>query len=241
MSPYRFAVVAALCALSALSACRQQGLPVDARASAAPAAAGTPVPTVGPDDALPGTVPAGPAEALAAGDPAPLAFDPASVPESGATLPPFPLLAAPDGLTGQYEGVGRVIAFGREHMIAGDTVIALEGRVFRQRYRLDGGRHVYSAPEFHRGYADAIAALGGVRVGRARRTPAVNGARAAVERRHRGACARQDCENRTYLIRQGGREYWIRIGTGTSTGTGAPPLHGQVTVLEQLSRVPADR
>lgn len=221
--------LAMLCVLLMVAAgCRQQPLPVEPDALGdIPATGNRPVPTLGPDDALPAVAGHAPSSMPA---PEPAGFDLARVPESRATLPPFPLLQSPAGLRGLYGPAERDIAFDREHMIAGDAVIALEGKVFRQRYLLDGGERAYSEFEFHRNHADAIAALGGVEVSAGQYTPAVNrafGGRAAVDRHYHGTCASHGCENHTYLVRQRGQEYWVQVSTG-----GVPP-HGQVTVLQR--------
>lgn len=162
---------------------------------------------------------------------APAAFDPASVPESTATLPPFPFFEAPEGLSSTLADSDRNASFDREHMIAGDAVVAVEGKVFRDRFQLsDPDQRQYSAIEFQRKYADAIAALGGVEASRVQYTHEVNaafGGREAVDRHYHGTCASDGCENHTYLIRQGGKEYWIQVSTG------AIPLHGEVVVLER--------
>jgi hypothetical protein len=115
-------------------------------------------------------------------------------------------------------------------MIAGDAVVAVEGKVFRQRYRLEGGERNYSGLQFHRSYADAVAALGGAEVSGVQythRVIAAFGGRAAVDRHYHGTCASHSCENHTYLIRQRGQEYWVQVSTG------GIPLHGQVTVLQR--------
>ena len=167
----------------------------------------------------------------AAAEPAAAAgFSPEDVPESSATLPPYPFFKAPDGLVDTVPKKERDQRFDREHMIAGDEVVVLEGKVHRERYRLAGPGQEYSELEFHRNYSDAIAALGGVEASRVQYTHKVAGAfggRAAVDRHYHGTCASPGCENHTYLIRQGGREYWIQVSTG-----GIPP-HGEVVVLER--------
>lgn len=190
-----------------------------APAAAAPAPAGAA--TVAP-----------PADSVAAAAPAAKRdFDPADVPESTASLPPFPFFKAPDGLASVLADQDRNVGFDREHMIAGDKVVAVEGKVFRDLYPLNDADHrQYTEVEFQRNYANAVAALGGVEVSRVQYTPDVEdafGGRDAVEKHYHGVCAGVDCENHTYLIRQGGKEYWIQVSTG------AIPLHGEVVVLER--------
>lgn len=158
-------------------------------------------------------------------------FDPTSVPESAATLPPFPFFNAPEGLVSNIGRSERNQNFDREHMIGGDKVVAVEGKVFRDRFALsDPEQREYSDIEFQRNYSDAIAALGGVEVSHVQYTDEVNrafGGRDAVDQHYHGTCASRGCDNHTYLIRQGGKEYWIQVSTG------AIPLHGQVVVLER--------
>lgn len=158
-------------------------------------------------------------------------FDPASVPESSATLPPFPFFKNPEGLVSTFADKDRNKNFDREHMIAGDKVVAVEGKIFRDRFQLTNPeQREYSEIEFQRNYADAVAALGGVEVSRVQYTHKVNetfGGRDAVDKHYHGTCASDGCENHTYLIRQGGKEYWIQVSTG------AIPLHGELVVLER--------
>jgi outer membrane protein OmpA-like peptidoglycan-associated protein len=209
----------------ALSACNRSAEPATAPA---PDAAAT-------DAAAPagGDLPAMPATAGEAAAPVSMvtAFDPANVPEATVALPPFPFFQPPSGLASALSVKDRNVAFDREHMIAGDKVVALEGKAYRDLFALtDPAQREYSALEFHRNYADAIAALGGVEASRVQYTDAVNaafGGREAVDKHYHGTCAGIDCENHTYLLRQGGVEYWIQVSTG------AIPLHGQVVVLER--------
>jgi outer membrane protein OmpA-like peptidoglycan-associated protein len=158
-------------------------------------------------------------------------FDPATVPESVALLPPFPFFQAPEGLVSTFDEKDRHANFDREHMIAGDKVVAVEGKVFRDRFQLTNpDQREYSEIEFHRNYANAIEELGGVRVSNVQYTHEVNtafGGREAVDKHYHGTCASDGCENNTYLIRQEGKEWWIQVSTG------AIPLHGEVVVLER--------
>ena len=185
-------------------------------------------PTPAPVEAVAATAVDAPAPDVPA---APREFAPADVPESTATLPPFPFFKAPEGLISTLAEKDRSKRFDREHMIAGDKVIVLEGKVHRDRFRLaDPEQAEYSELEFQRNYSDAIAALGGVEVSRVQYTYAVAdafGGRAAVDKHYHGTCASPGCENHTYLIRQGGKEYWIQVSTG------AIPAHGEVVVLER--------
>lgn len=158
-------------------------------------------------------------------------FDAASVPESVALLPPFPFFQEPEGLVSTFAEKDRHANFDREHMIAGGKVVAVEGKVFRDRFQLTNpDQREYSEIEFHRNYANAIEELGGARVSDAQYTHEVNaafGGRQAVDKHYHGTCASSGCENHTYLIRQEGKEWWIQVSTG------AIPLHGEVVVLER--------
>ncbi len=180
-------------------------------------------------EAAPVAPPAVPAETAA---PAATGFDPGSVPESTATLPPFPFFKTPEGLISTFSEKDRNINFDRAHMIAGNKVVAIEGRIVRDKFQLaDPDQRQYSAVEFQRNYENAIRDLGGMRISQTQYTSEVVdafGGRDAVDKHYYGTCAGDyDCENHTYLIRQGGKEYWIQISTG------AIPLHGDVTVLER--------
>ena len=180
-------------------------------------------------EAAPVAPPAVPAETAA---PAATGFDPGSVPESTATLPPFPFFKTPEGLISTFSEKDRNINFDRAHMIAGNKVVAIEGRIVRDKFQLaDPDQRQYSAVEFQRNYENAIRDLGGMRISQTQYTSEVvdaYGGRDAVDKHYYGTCAGDyDCENHTYLIRQGGKEYWIQISTG------AIPLHGDVTVLER--------
>jgi outer membrane protein OmpA-like peptidoglycan-associated protein len=204
----------------ALSACNRPAEPAAPAGTAANAAATAPAPAGDP-----ATLPADPVAT------APVEFDPASVPESTQALPPFPFFAEPEGLASTLDDKDRHANFDREHMIAGDKVVALEGKVFRDRFQLaNPEQREYSALEFQRNYSDAIAALGGVEASRVQYTNEVNdafGGRDAVDKHYHGTCASDGCENHTYLIRQAGNEYWIQVSTG------AIPLHGEVVVLQR--------
>ena len=213
-----------LLAALALAGCKPSA-PANAATPAGPATITTPasiaIPAPPPADAVPAD-----AGAMAAN----ADFDPASVPESTATLPPFPFFKVPDGLSSVQDEKMRNSSFDREHMIAGNKVVALEGKVFRDLFPLDNPDRPYSALEFQRNYENAIRDLGGAKVNTVQFTDEVNaafGGRDAVDAHFHGTCAGVDCENNTYLIRQGGKEYWILVSTG------AIPLHGQIVVLER--------
>ncbi len=199
-----------------LSAC-------DRGATETPAAATEPAPAE--------SAPAADAATATPAASAPVEFDPASVPESTASLPPFPFFKAPEGLKTVFDEKDRNINFDRTHMIAGNKVVAVEGKIVRDQFQLaNPDQREYSAIEFQRNYENAIRDLGGVRISQTQYTGdalQAFGGREAVDKHYLGTCASDGCENHTYLIRQGGKEYWIQVSTG------AIPLHGYVVVLER--------
>lgn len=160
----------------------------------------------------------------------PADFDPASVPLSTATLPPFPFFKAPDGLKSVVPEKDREVAYDGQHFIAGDKAVLVEGRIFHDKYNLANKARPYTALEFHRNYQDAIAELGGVKINTAQYTPAVAkaaGGRAVIEQNQYGAVAVPSYRHDSYLLRTSEKEYWIDVSSG------AIPLHGYVVVLER--------
>jgi OmpA-OmpF porin, OOP family len=174
------------------------------------------------------TAPSGPANVP---PPKPLDFDPASVPESTATLPPFPFFKSPDGQESVLGERDRNADFDREHMIAGEKIVAVEGRVARSMYSLDAtDLRRYTAIAFQRNYENAILALGGVKISKTAYTDEVVdafGGRDILDKHYHGTCSGIDCDNNTYLLRQGDKEYWVQVSTG------AIPLHGYIVVLQR--------
>lgn len=174
------------------------------------------------------TAPAGPANVPPPKQPD---FDPATVPESTATLPPFPFFKAPDGQESVLGDRDRNADFDREHMIAGNKIVAIEGKVARSMYSLDAtDLRRYTAIAFQRNYENAILALGGVKISKTAYTDDVVdafGGRALLDKHYHGTCAGIDCDNNTYLLRQGSKEYWVQVSTG------AIPLHGYIVVLQR--------
>lgn len=197
-----------------LSACQREA-PADT-----PAPAPTPAATTAP--AAPAPVAETPA--------APADFDPASVPDSTASLPPFPFFKSPDGLDSTFDEKDKLVNFDRHFFIAGDKAVAVEGRIFHDRFNLDGGARKYSDIEFRRNYENAIQALGGRKINTSQYTYAVMdaaGGRDALEKTNYAGPMNPDAPHDIYLIRQGGKEWWIDVSTG------AFPLHGYVVVLER--------
>ncbi len=224
MSPHvvralRLLCLSSLAALS-LTACDRGSSGTPAVAPAEP----TPVVEAAP------TAPAAPAEVTPPA--APAEFDPASIPESTATLPPFPFFKAPEGLKTVFAEKDRNINFDRAHMIAGNRIVSIEGKIVHDKFQLTNpDQRQYTSIEFQRNYENAIRDLGGVRISQTQYTGEVVdafGGRDVVDKHYYGTCAGDyGCENHTYLIRQGGKEYWIQVSTG------AIPLHGEVIVLER--------
>ncbi|NZA27766.1 hypothetical protein H0E84_15415 [Luteimonas sp. SJ-92] len=218
-------------------------LPAGPAAGIAELPTGTDAPTAEPSDGPPwaeqdsgaGLPPAeaGPTDGAAGGSEGEGAsrFVAAEVPESTAVLPPFPLLEAPEGLQSAYRETEREMAHDGQYFLAGDRALLVEGRIFRDKFHL--GRdpeRPYTALQFHRHYADAVAALGGRRIDRVQYTrdvAAAAGGRSAIEKHQHGAVAVPEYRHDSYLLRNGGREYWIDVSTG------AIPLHGYVVVLER--------
>ncbi len=199
-----------------LSACQREA-PAD---TTAPVAAPAP-------PAAPAAPPAAPADTPAPA--AAAAFDPASVPESTATLPPPPFFQTPEGLESTFDDKDKVVNFDRHFFIAGNQAVPVEGKIFRDRFNL-GGARTYTDIEFRRNYENAIQALGGKKINTTQYTYDVMdaaGGRDALEKANYAAPMNPDAPHDIYLLRQGGREWWIDISTG------AFPLHGYVVVLER--------
>jgi OmpA-OmpF porin, OOP family len=188
------------------------GLPMQSEgdASGAPAS-GAAMPTVSPD------------------------FDPQSVPETNVSLPPFPFFKDPEGLVNDLQGPDTLISFDRHYFIAGDKIVAQEGKMGLFQYNLEyppSGRK-WTQVEFMRNYDNAITGLGGKKINNVQYSPelaaTVNGGRDEIEK-FRAATAPADrrAEHNFYLIRSKDKEYWIQVSSGDTI-----PLIGFVTVLEK--------
>ncbi len=157
-------------------------------------------------------------------------FDPASVPESTATLPPFPFFKSPEGLESTFDEKDKNVNFDRHFFIAGGKAVAVEGKIFHDRFNLTVGPRTYSDIEFRRNYENAIQALGGKKINDTQYTLeviAAAGGRDVLEKTNYAAGMNPDYPHDIYLIRQAGKEYWIDVSTG------AFPLHGYLVVLER--------
>ncbi len=171
--------------------------------------------------------PAASATAGASAAPTAAAFSPESVPESTATIPAFPLFKDLEGLTNNFNEKDANRAFDRAHFIAGETIIPVEGRVFNGYYNLTRDRP-YSSLEFRRNYEQAIAQLGGVKIGGTLSTDKYRQQLKGTTPAPTDHCFIDPCDEADfYLIRQGGKQWWISVATGSF------PLHGYVTVLEK--------
>jgi OOP family OmpA-OmpF porin len=162
-------------------------------------------------------------------------FDPNSIPESTASLPPFPFFKNPEGLENDLQGKDASVAFDRHYFIVGKKVIPQEGKMGLFQYNLENppsGRK-WTEIEFLRNYANAIQSLGGKEISATQYNEevfaTVNGGRDEIEKfRHATAPADRRAEHHVYLIRQGGKEYWVHVSAGATI-----PIMGYVTVLEK--------
>jgi OOP family OmpA-OmpF porin len=189
-------------------------------------------PAVAPTEPAPAAevAPAAPAASVEATPPAAAEFDPASVPESTATLPPFPFFSIPEGLQSTFDEKDKNVPFDRHFFIAGSKAVAVEGKIFHDRFNLTIGPRTYSDLEFRRNYENAIAALGGRKINDTQYSLDVikaAGGRDVLEKNNHAAGMNPDYPHDIYLIRQAGKEYWIDVSTGSF------PLHGFVVVLER--------
>lgn len=165
----------------------------------------------------------------AAASSAPTGFSSSSVPESTASLPPFPLFNPLDGLTNILSERDAVRAFDRDWFVAGEETIAVEGKMFRGEYNLTGERP-YTSLEFLRNYQQAITKLGGQRIAGTISTNPVRIKLAESGAKPSSHCMIDPCDEADfYLIRQSGKEWWITVATGSF------PLHGYVVVLERAA------
>jgi OOP family OmpA-OmpF porin len=239
----RFVVplMAAAIALSGLSACSKKDDAAEIRAAEAAAAERLPAgpATMETVDAAPavgttlqttdGAAPVGPATmATVTAD-----FDPASVAQTTASLPPFPFFKDPEGLENDLKGNDALKPFDRHYFIAGGKLVSQEGKIGLFQYNLDNppsGRP-FSLIEFHRNYENAIRSLGGQKISSTQFTPELLGTvggREALEKFWRGSPPVPEAEHYSYLIRNPAKEYWIHVSAG-----GTVPLIGFVTVLEK--------
>ena len=157
-------------------------------------------------------------------DAAPATFDVANVPESTAIIPDFPLFEDLEGLTNNFPKARILSDFDRAWFVAGDAPVMREGKLFQARYNLNGERD-YSKLEFHRSYEARIEELGGIKVASQTRSKPI---RQAIADRGGEAtgCLNTSCNGDHYLIRKGGKEWWITVGTHRDA------QRGFVTVLE---------
>ncbi len=159
-------------------------------------------------------------------------FSVESVPVSTVSLPPFPFFKTPEGLVNNLDDKDSMIGFDRHFFLAGEKLIAVEGKLYHNFMNLgnaDSGRK-YSEVEFHRNYENAITALGGKKISTTQFTRKIvdaAGGLGPVEKYWRSVPPTSGYEHYSYLLRTADKEYWIHIATG------AIPTHGYVTVLEK--------
>lgn len=157
-------------------------------------------------------------------------FDPASVPVTDASLPPFPFFKVPDGLQSGLDDKDKNVSFDGQYFVAGDTPTLVEGRIFHDQFNLQNGDRTYSEREFLRNYDNAITALGGRKINTAQYTDAsiaAAGGRDKIEKNAYGAPVVPEYPHDAYLLRTPDKEYWIEVSTGVI------PLHGFLVVLER--------
>jgi OmpA-OmpF porin, OOP family len=232
----RLGLVIGVSTLFFLVACQRQDASPAATAAKASSAA-TPSPAVQP--AAPAPIAQAPAVVAATPAAAPPAaeFNPASVPFTTATLPPFPFFKEPEGKRSIHWGdlKSRNRGFFRFGFLAGKKLVTVEGQLFRDGFNLEDtseGQRAYSALEFHRNYENAITALGGKKISETQFTNELidaNGGRDAVDKLMPDMYPGTDHEHHSYLIRTPQKEYWIHVSSG------ALPLHGQLAVLERTA------
>ena len=219
-------VLVPLALLLALAGCKKQ-----ADGAAVPAQVAEPAAAV-EAPAQPGVAEAPNAEPAAE----PAEFDVNSVPVTTVALPPFPFFSTPAGLKSRYDSDHeRNIAFDATYFIAGDKPKLVEGRMFRDRFWLKDLSTIkverpYSALEFHRNYADAIASLGGKKINTVQWTDKVKAQLGDYKAQHEYArCGdRYDFEKfEYYLIRAPSAEYWIEVKTADNQ------TEGCILVLEK--------
>lgn len=200
-----------------LSACKQQ--------DTSPAAT-TPVEKNTPETVA--EAPAAPPAAAAVEAVAPKAdagFSVENVPQSTATLPPFPFFDVPEGLVAKIKADKSTVGFARHFFLAGKKMIPIEGRLYHNEMSLIGPdkQREYSTTEFHRNYSNAVMALGGVEISETQFTrPIVDevGGLREVNQYWRSAPPTSGYEHHSYLIRTADKEYWIHVGTAAARPTG---------------------
>ena len=77
--------------------------------------------------------------------PANTEFSVESVPVSSAALPPFPFFKTPEGLVNNLDDKDSLIGFDRHYFLAGDKLIAVEGKLYHNFMNLGNADSVPSA------------------------------------------------------------------------------------------------
>lgn len=164
-----------------------------------------------------GTAHSAPATAPKAAVPA-SAVDPDSVPVSTATLPAFPYLDWPTDVK-HWMRHERKSDFDRAYFVAGDMLVAVEGRLSDRNFRRDLAR--MSRVAAWRNYENAIKALGGVRIDKAhpedKAFTARNGGDSLDILRRKLAISDNSFDYGAYLIRTPEKRVWIALGVSGSS------------------------
>lgn len=184
-----------------------------------------------PTEAEPKPVAEAPKPAEPAQAAAPAAFNIDSVPVSTATLGAFPYFTLPEGVSAE-EQKGKAFDFDRRYLLAGDELIAVEGKVHQRKFRLAQKDKTFSELEIHRNYENIIKQAGGVKTHAKPMSKAAidkAGGREAVEKYYFGPGPGDYYEHNTYVIRQSNKEIWVQVATGVI------PPHGFVLVVERAA------
>ncbi len=227
-----FWITMVIAAVVVAAGCNREGTASAGTASAALSGSGDTAAPLSADGAA--TVAAQASLAAASGKPdaatASGEFDPANVPVTTASLPPFPFFKSPEGLESGLDDKDKHVSFDGQYFIAGNKLVMVEGKVFHDTFALQNGDRTYSEREFQKNYENVITALGGKQTNTSQYTDAMiaaAGGRDKIEKNAYGAAVVPEYPHDSYLIRTADKEYWIEISTGHI------PLHGFVVVLER--------
>lgn len=201
-----------------LAACKKEAPAPAQQAAPAVAAATSEVsgPRPGPAPTEPGAAPPG----GAAGEPPVLPFDFGSVPEASGTVPPFPYVDYPPKVQSGGRSTHEA-PMDRVHVILGDHLHALEGRVMTRTFaNRDAGM---SALEVRRNYENALRDIGAVKVNTVQpENPAIVAAAGGDSYRLRKEMLRVPdlgMSYDVYLARKGDARHWIVVmGNDRDTG-----------------------
>lgn len=154
---------------------------------------------------------AAPAKAAAKPTAAP-AFDLDAVPESSATIPPFPYLDYPKKVDEAFQS-SESSPLDKVYVIAGKSLLQLEGKVATRTFPNDQAE--MSELEIRRSYESALKALGGVKVSMVAPDDAAlvaaNGGDDFVIRKDMLRIPETGLSYDVYLIRRGPLRHWIAL------------------------------